>query len=396
MRWLLLAIPLLLLAGALNFLRPVDAVPATQIVPGLERVSGQPPALPWPSGQAAVAVAGLGVVATNGDGSAQPMASIAKVMTALVVVADHPLKPADAGDDVTVTATDVAEYQAESAGGQSVVPVAAGEVLNERQLLDGLLVPSANDYAGILARWDAGSVDAFVAKMNGLAARLGMKKTHFADPSGFSSATVGAPADLVLAGEALLADPTLAQVVGQPQVDLPLAPGSVNVDYALGTQGIVGIKTGSSPAAGACFLFAGKEKIPGLPVTVVGVVMDQPTLAEAFSASERLLAAVVSGVKLVPAIASAEAVAEYRSPWGSRTGLVAKSDIFLPGWPGLIIHRRVRAPAANPPLTDGEPVGSVSTWIGSGQPQSVALITDGPLFEPGGFWRLTRPFSNSG
>jgi len=394
-RWLLLAIPLLLLGGAVNFVRPIDPVPATPIVAGVERVAGQPPVLPWPAGGAAVAVAGLGLVGSHGDGSAQPMASIAKVMTALVTVADHPLKPADTGERVTVTAADVAGYQAEAAGGQSVVPVALGETLTERQLLDGLLVPSANDYADILARWDAGTIDAFVARMNGFASRLGMTKSHFADPSGFDAGTIGTPTDLILAGQALMSDPTLTQVVSQAQVDLPEAGTSVNVDYALGSQGIVGIKTGSSPAAGACFLFAGKEKIPGLPVTVVGVVMDEPTLADAFSASEQLITAVVSSLKLVPAVTSAEAVAEYRSPWGSRTGLVAQTDIFLPGWPGMIIHRRVSAPAATPPLTDGEAAGSVIAWIGSGPPQVANLVTDGPLFEPGGFWRLTRPLSDS-
>jgi len=395
-RWLLLAIPFLLLAGVLNFVRPVDPVAATQTVTELTRVPGQAPALPWPAGEAAVAVAGIGVVGSHGDGSALPMASIAKVVTALVIMADHPLTPTDSGPTVTVTPADVADYQVEASGGQSVVPVEAGESLNERELLDGMLVPSANDYADILARWDAGTVGAFVTKMNGFAARLGMTKSHFADPSGFSASTVGTPTDLILAGQALLADPTLTQVASQEQVELPLAATSINVDYALGSQGIVGIKTGSSPAAGACFLFAGRERIPGLPVTVVGVVMDLPTLADAFDASEKLIAAVVSGLKLVPAIASAQAVAEYRAPWGSRTGLVAQSDIILPGWPGMILHRRVKAPAVTPPLTDGEAAGSVSAWIGSGQPQTATLVTDGPLFEPGGFWRLTRPFGNTG
>jgi serine-type D-Ala-D-Ala carboxypeptidase (penicillin-binding protein 5/6) len=395
-RWLLLAISLLLLTGAVNYLRPVDPVPATQIVAGVERVAGQPPALPWPAGEAAVAVSGIGIVGSHGDGSALPMASIAKVVTSLVIVGDHPLKPADAGETVTLTATDVSGYQAEAAGGQSVVPVELGETLTERQLLDGLLVPSANDYADILARWDAGTIGAFVGRMNSLAARLGMSKSHFADPSGFDPATVGTPAELILAGQALLADATLTQIVSQAQVDLPLAPASINVDYALGSRGVVGIKTGSSPAAGACFLFAGREEIPGLPITVVGVVMDQPTLDDAFTAARQLIDALVSGLKLVPAVTAAQAVAEYRSPWGSRTGLRAQADIFLPGWPGMIIHRGVRAPAATPPLTDGEAAGSVTAWIGSGKPQAAALVTDGPLFEPGSFWRLSRPLSNTG
>jgi D-alanyl-D-alanine carboxypeptidase (penicillin-binding protein 5/6) len=272
--------------------------------------------------------------------------------------------------------------------------VQLGETLTERQLLEGLLIPSGNNLADMLARWDAGSVDAFVAKMNSRAAALGMKQSHFADASGFSEQTVGTPSDLVLAGEALMADPILAQIVGQGQVDLPIAGTSFNVNYALGSQGIVGIKTGSSPKAGACFLFAAAAKVGGKPALVVGAVMNEPTLDDAFAASEKLIAVIVPALTLVPAVSASEAVAEYRSPWGSRTGLVAQKDISLLAWPGLILHREVNAPAVQPPLSDGDKVGTFAAWIGSGPPVSVDLATDGPLFEPGNVWRLTRPFGD--
>ena len=380
---------------AFNYLRPIDAVAASSIVPAVERVPGTAPDLPWPSGSAAVAVPGLGIIGSHGDNSPRPMASVAKVMTALVVVADHPLPPAQQGDTVTVTADDFANYQREAGGGQSVVAVQPGETLTERQLLDGMLIPSGNNFADLLARWDAGSTDAFVAKMNSRAAALGMKQSHFADASGFSDQTVGTPSDLILAGEALMNEPVLAQIVGQGQVDLPVAGTSFNVDYALGAQGIVGIKTGSSPKAGACFLFAATAKIGGKAALVVGAVMNEPTLDDAFAASEKLVAAVVPALKLVPAVSASEAVAEYRSPWGSRTGLVAQKDISLFAWPGMILHRRVNAPAVQPPLSDGVAVGTFAAWVGSGPPQSVPLATDGPLFEPGNMWRLTRPFGDS-
>lgn len=230
--------------------------------------------------------------------------------------------------------------------------------------------------------------------MNRRATELGMKKTHYADASGFSPQTVATPADLILAGEALMTVPVLAQIVEQGQVDLPIAGTSFNVDYALGNQGIVGIKTGSAPAAGANFLFAATAKVGGRPALVVGAVMDEPTLDDVFRAAEALVAAVVPALKLVPAISASEAVAEYRSPWGSRTGLVAQKDISLLAWPGMVLHRRVHAPAVTPPLSDAEAVGSFAAWVGSGAPVSVPLATDGPLYEPGGFWRLTRPFSD--
>ena len=398
MRRLLSALTAMFALGVIvtfNYLRPVDAVAASPILPAVQRVPGQAPDLPWPAVGAAVAVSGLGMIGSHGDNSPRPMASVAKVMTALVVVADHPLDPAQQGAVVTVTDADFTNYQREATDGQSVVAVRVGETLSERQLLDGLLIPSGNNFADILANWDAGSITAFVAKMNSRAAALGMKQTHFADASGYSEQTVGTPSDLVLAGQALMALPVLAQVVGQGQVDLPVAGTSFNVNYALGSQGIIGIKTGSAPKAGACFLFAATTKVGGKPALLVGAVMDEPTLDDAFAASERLIAAIGPALKLVTAVSAAEAVAEYRSPWGSRTGLVAQKEISLVGWPGLIIHRKVNAPAVQPPLGDGQTVGTFTAWIGSGAPQSVPLATDGPLYEPGNFWRLTRPFSDS-
>ena len=378
-----------------NYLRPVDAVAASPILPGVQRVPGQAPDLPWPAVGAAIALSGLGLIGSHGDSSPRPMASVAKVMTALVVVADHPIGPAEQGPVVSVTDADFANYQREATDGQSVVAVRVGEMLSERQLLDGLLIPSGNNFADILAGWDAGSIPAFVAKMNSRAAALGMKQSHFADASGYSEQTVGNPSDLVLAGQALMAIPVLAQIVGQGQVDLPVAGTSFNVNYALGSQGIVGIKTGSAPKAGACFLFAATTKVGDKAVLVVGAVMDEPTLDDAFVASERLIAAIGPALKLVTAVSAAEAVAEYRSPWGSRTGLIAQKEISLVGWPGLIVHRKVSAPAVQPPLGDGQAVGTFSAWVGSGAPVSVPLATDGPLYEPGNFWRLTRPFSDS-
>lgn len=379
-----------------NYLRPIDAVAASPIMPAAVRVPGQPPPIAWPAdGAAAVAVPELGSLGSHGDTSPRPMASIAKAMTALVVMADHPLAAGQDGATVTVAADDVANYQREKADGQSVVAVQAGETLTERQLLDGMLIPSGNNFADLVARWDAGSTDAFIAKMNGRAAALGMKQSHFADPSGFSEQTVSNPSDLVLLGEGLMVNPVLAEIVALPQVDLPLAGISYNVDYALGKQGIVGIKTGSAPKAGACFLFAAAAKVGGRAVTVFGAVMDEPTLDDVFAASEQLIASVVPGLTLIPAVSASEAVAEYRAPWGSRTGLVAKQDISLIAWPGMILHRRVEAPAAQAPVADGAEAGWFAAWVGFGAVQRVPLATDGPLYFPGRFWRLTRPFSDS-
>ena len=82
--------------------------------------------------------------------------------------------------------------------------VAAGEAISERHALEALLLPSADNMAWILARWDAGSQDAFVARMNAAARRLGMTGTRYTDASGLDSSTVSTTADQVRFGMAAM------------------------------------------------------------------------------------------------------------------------------------------------------------------------------------------------
>ena len=379
-----------------QFLRPVPRVAATAILPAQERVGGEVPSFPWPRGvAAAVAVAGAGTIAVHWDSTPRPIASVAKVMTALVVVDDHPLPDLDGGPSIAITAADEQRYVADQAAGQSVVKVVQGESLSEFQLLQGLLIASGNNFATILARWDAGEVDAFVTKMNGWAAALGMRRSHFADPSGFSEQTVGTAEDLLLAAAAVINIPVLARIVAQAQADLPVAGTIYNVNYALGGDGIIGIKTGSAPRAGACFLFAALRREPGPTVTILGAILGEPTLDDAFEASRNLIAAVASGLRVVRAVTANQPVGAYRGPWGSRAKLVAEHDLDMVAWPGQLLNRRIVSPAVLPPLRTGSAAGHVEVWVGNGPPARVPLSTTEPLLPPGDFWRWTRPLTDS-
>src|SRR5579859_4279024 len=101
-------------------------------------------------------------------------------MTALVVLTDKKLAVGDAGPSITITDVDVQAYESDYAQKQSVVKVVAGEQLTEMQALEAMLIPSGNNIAETLARWDAGSVAAFVDKMNQRAAALHLTRTTFA------------------------------------------------------------------------------------------------------------------------------------------------------------------------------------------------------------------------
>src|SRR6266516_1946105 len=155
----------------------------------------------WPAyGQAAVQV-GQSQVQAGPNQHAAAIGSVAKVMTAYLVLRDHPLRPGQDGPTIALTDADVADTDRRRGQRESVVPIAAGEQVTERQALQALLLSSANNIAAVLARWDAGSVDRFVARMNAAARSLGMTHTRYTDPSGYDDATVSTAADQVRLGD---------------------------------------------------------------------------------------------------------------------------------------------------------------------------------------------------
>ena len=101
-----------------------------------------------------------------------------------------------------MTPQTVSAYQAGSAAGEPEVTVTGGRELDRTGALEGLLVDSGNDMATLLADWDAGSVSAFVTKMDRTAHSLDLSHTHITDPSGADPGTVSTPSDLIRLGEA--------------------------------------------------------------------------------------------------------------------------------------------------------------------------------------------------
>jgi D-alanyl-D-alanine carboxypeptidase (penicillin-binding protein 5/6) len=342
-------------------------------------------------GSAAVGASGLGLIATDGGLSPAPAASVAKVMTALVVLGDKPLSMGDAGPVLIITDLDVATYVRDAAEQQSVVRVAAGEQLSEFQALQALLIPSGNNIAETLARWDAGSVAAFVTKMNQRATALHLTHTTFADPAGVSTQTVSTPADLVALGMAAMQQNVLAQVVGLPQATLPVAGTVYNVDSVLGQSGIIGIKTGSGLSLGANFLFAAAATVDGQPVTLYGCVMGQPTLEEAFTAAEALIGAMRPALSVRKVIARNDVAGDYETPWGTHSDLVSTMDVSLVEWPGMILRQRLDAPAvaADATVPSGASEGKLHIALGD-QQVDVPLVTAGSLDPPGLWWRVSR------
>jgi serine-type D-Ala-D-Ala carboxypeptidase (penicillin-binding protein 5/6) len=332
--------------------RVVQEVPASYTIPG------PAPQIPWPQGgQAVLAVDGIGTIGVSGDvGAPQPIASVAKVLTAYQVLLDHPLAAGDQGPTITVLPDEAAQYWTQVRDDESLVPVAAGEQLTEDQALEALMLPSADNIAQILARWDAGSVPTFLDRENRTAARLGMAHSHYTDPSGLDPGTVSTAPDQLLLEAAAMAQPVLAGIVGEQRAVVPVAGAVPNTNRLLGRDGVVGVKTGSTMAAGGCLMFAADVPVAGGPVErVLGVVLGQggtswQILPNALGAADRLIVATRSALTTATVATAGRRVATVRQKWSADRPVTTADTVSVVGWPGLSFRLAVRGPVAAPVL----------------------------------------------
>ncbi len=214
----------------------------------------------------------------------RPMASVTKVMTALLV-----LQRGGLGREIRVpkAAFDYAwKYGGETAA------LRPGDVLTTQELLAALLLPSGADAAYTLANAYGPGLDAFMAQMNAAAARMGLRHTHFTSPDGLpyptGKSTYSTPSDLVKLGLAAMRVPALRSIVDRPFYHLPKGPGHHsywwdNTDPLIGSYpGATGIKTGYTDQAGHCLLF---EAVRG-GRALIGAVLDSPATGPAAGAQD--------------------------------------------------------------------------------------------------------------
>ncbi|HEY3869475.1 MAG TPA: hypothetical protein VGM10_14035 [Actinocrinis sp.] len=353
------------------------APPAQRVVQDIAEtytIPGTAPTLTWPStGQAAVEVEGVGMLGTSGDMSTPvPIASVTKTMTAYQVLLDFPLSTQEQGPTITVDQQDVDLYNEDVEEGDSAVALTVGEQLTERQALEALLLASADDVATMLAEWDAGSVDAFLAKMNATAAQLGMTHTTYADPAGLDSATVSTATDQILLAQTALLQPALAAVVDEPSATIPVAGTIHNINTLLGQDGVIGIKTGSTDAAGACLLFAAHITVDGLNEMVIGAVFGQPFessggyLSAALGAADTLVVQAENALATWTVAAPGARVAVVRQAGRPDVGLAPVEPVTVVGWPGLTFQVQVYG--------NGGSAGIIATQTGAVQPVSGAAL----------------------
>jgi D-alanyl-D-alanine carboxypeptidase (penicillin-binding protein 5/6) len=301
---------LLILAVALYFLvlRKEPTVTIQPEIQAIDTAQRQENAtitnpVPWPKyGQSAVGVKGYGVLKTNQQNAKPvPMASLAKVITALAVLEKRPLNPGDSGPSIILNNQDLEFFNKQSSQNGTVTKVVPGQRISQYQALQALLVPSSNNMADTLADWAFGSNEEYVEFANNYVKQLGLANTYIADPSGFSPKNVSTASDLVLLGEQALSNPVIAEIVAQWEVNLPLAGLKYNTNRFLDykNNGVIGIKSGETDEAGGTYLAAAEYIIDGKPIIIIAVVLGAPNHFAAQKDAMPLLLTASSGLNFV-------------------------------------------------------------------------------------------------
>jgi D-alanyl-D-alanine carboxypeptidase len=351
--------------------------------------------IPWPAdGQAALDVSGIGTFGSSGEQRPVPIASVAKVMTAYVILRDHPLKSGADGPKIQIDQT--AEDQSD-AGQESTVHVTKGDSISQREALESILIASANNIARLLARWDAGSEKAFVEKMNKAADDLGMTNTTYTDPSGLNNTTVSTAVDQVKLAKQAMEEPAFREVAAMMRYVDYKGVKHDNWNRLVGYNDVVGIKTGTTTSALGNLVFAAKKEVDGEVRRIVGAVVRQPAggsdntiIAGALDAGDKLIRAAQGALKSATILKKGEVVGYVDDGLGGRTPVVATQDVKAVGWAGLTVKLTFAADDLPHTAKAGTKVGSLTVGDGSGSAVKVPVALQKDLVEPGFPDKLTR------
>jgi D-alanyl-D-alanine carboxypeptidase (penicillin-binding protein 5/6) len=313
------------------------------------------------------------VIASRDPDQRSAIASTTKLMTAYLALRD--LDP-----EKVVRAPRYAPTP-----GESLMGLQAGERVSVNDLLYGLLLPSGNDAAAALATVDAGSVDAFVAKMNEAAEDLGLDETHYGTPVGLDEPDNYSTAhDLVSLAQGLLRDPLFARIVDTQQITLD--DGEVtrtleNRNTLLGAAPYFdGVKTGFTADAGNVLVGAARKR----GAQVVSAVLGAPTEADRDSASRQLLDyALGQFVRRTPAKPSRPIASASIAFSGERLELVPSRSISLT----MRRDQRVRVAADVPsevrgPIAEGEKIGSATVTLDGKREARLSLVAASAVAAP--------------
>jgi D-alanyl-D-alanine carboxypeptidase (penicillin-binding protein 5/6) len=383
---------------SLTLTAPVGAAAAAFHSPAVSKPAAAVIALPT-YGESALSISGAdnylgptadGVFASSGGNGALPMASISKLITAMVVLSARPLGTSGTGRTITWGKADAALYDKYFVLNATIAAMKNGSSMSEHDALETMLVVSACNYAEAMADWAFGSNAGFVGATRKWLKAHGLTGTTMVEPTGLDDRNSSTPSDLIALGKLAMADPAVAAMVGKTSLDVPALAGLPSTNDLLGTDGVNGIKTGTLDSNGSDLLFSAIVPIhTGLNLTVIGVVLGGPTRAGVDYDVKKTIASIQDGFHDVQLGSQGQVVGSYSTPWGAKASMVLAKDANAFTWSDTPIRSTMKTTTLKTGKS-GEAVGSV-TWVAGKITETVPVILKGTIRGPSAWWRLTHP-----
>jgi len=374
--------------AAATLLWPLHAL-APIVEPVTVQAAAAPAAAPpWPTeGDAAISVAGMGAPLASGA-EPTPMASVTKVVTALLVLDEMPLAVGEQGPEYRFTNRDTTAYWQYRSDDESALDVPVGGVLTQYQLLEGMLIGSANNYADRLAAdiWPSDAV--FARAANDWLRLHGIPGITIADPTGINPRNVATPEALIPLARLAMANPVIAEIVAKDAVQLPGAGLVENTNGLLADAGVVGIKTGSLREDWN--LLSAKDVVIGeTPVRLYASVLGQPDDEARLAASRALYAELEASLQSFPSVASGTVVGTVTTEWGADVDIQTTDDVRVVLWNGGVGSTSTSFTLGDA-RDQGDEVGTLSV-TGPLDSDATALTLVDDIDGPTAWWRLTHP-----
>lgn len=346
----------------------LDEAPLTALVDGESR----PTAVGWGEKETPV---------WSNDDSPYSIASITKLVTVLVGQEAEPIGVGEDGPTYTWTAQDQQLQDELIALNGVAFPVLVGTEMTRRQMLELSLIPSANDFVTAYAYSIFGDQAGFIAAVDDWTSRHGLDSVEIHEPSGMDSENQASAADIVRIVRMVLADPALAELVGTESVTMPWGIGEVTTTNPLFglVDGVVGVKTGTTDAAGYNLAGAARSEFEGREFTRISVVLSRDSYGERASDSVALLRAMEPLPARIDLVTSGEPIGKLTSIDGQVVDLVADGDASSVLAPGEVATRTIVDDA-----TSIQVVGPDLDTI-------IPITRTSEFTEPDLWWRLTNP-----
>lgn len=334
---------------------------------------------------------GTGGILAASSAEARPIASVTKLVAALVILGAVPLEVGQPGPTLTFSEADEDLYDKYYVLGATILPMEEGSTMALSDALEMMLVTSATNYAAAVANWAFGSEAGFREATSAWLAAQGLTGTTIVEPTGIDAGNISTPSDLIVLGRMAMANPVIAAIVGSKALDVNGFAAERNTNTLIGHDGVNGIKTGTLDEAGSCLLFSAVVGVGGgITITAIGVVLGGANRDSVNREVSALLASVKSGFHDVMAVPKNDGFGTVTTAWGEESRIVAADNGTVFTWSDLPIAMTVETT----PLAIGSKGDSVgtATIVAGEESDSVPLVLHSTIEGPDAWWRLTHPF----